>query len=69
MIEVKRYWKKKLVDRNITVEYSTEDDMIDIEIERKFKNGRTFDTSRISLHPSYIEPLHRLLTQVIKEES
>ena len=63
-MSVQHYYKKKLVDENIEVEYNSETDMIRIKIDRKLNNGVNIGSDYLDLHPSYVEPLHKLLTDV-----
>lgn len=64
-MSTKHYYKKKLVNGDIEVEYSSETDIISVSIERKLKNGAHLTTDYLELHLSYIEPLYKLLTEVI----
>lgn len=60
----KHYYKKKLVDQNLEVEYSSEEDMVTIRVENKLKMGASIGSEWMRIHPSYIEPLYKLLTEV-----
>lgn len=60
----KHYYKKKLVNNTIEVEYSSETDMIDITIEQKLVMGANIGYERMKIHPSYIEPLYKMLKEV-----
>lgn len=65
MSNTKHYWKKKLVNQNISVEYSSEDDEIYIIVDHKLKSGDSIGSDHMRIHPSYIEPLYKLLTEVV----
>ncbi|CAB4132373.1 hypothetical protein UFOVP253_11 [uncultured Caudovirales phage] len=62
----KQYYKKKLVNQNIEVEYSNETDEISIRIERKLKMGAHMGYDYLTIHPSYVEPLYKLLKAVME---
>lgn len=64
MSTVKEYWKKKLTNQNIEVEYSSEDDQIHVHITHKLNSGDVIGHDHIRFHPSYIEPLYKLLKAV-----
>lgn len=68
MSEIKRYWKKKLVDQNITVEYSSEEDEITIVIKEMLGNKVLLGLKSLTIDPSYVEPLYKLLKDVVKEQ-
>lgn len=68
MGDIKRYWKKKLTNQNLEVEYSSEEDEITIRYVHKLKMGASIGTDYLKIHPSYVEPLYQLLKEVTVEE-
>lgn len=65
MADIKHYYTKKLICENIAVEYSSEHDEIEIVIERQLVNGVRIGESYLRIHPSYVEPLCKLLKEVM----
>lgn len=64
----KHYYKKKLVNQNIEVEYSSEEDEITICVQHTLKTGDVIDNGYMRIHPSYVEPLYKLLKEVTKAD-
>jgi len=58
------YYKQKLVNQNISVEYSSEDDEITIRFEHKLNNGAHIGSDYMRIHPSYVKPLCDLLNNL-----
>jgi hypothetical protein len=67
-MNIKHYYKKKITNKNITVEYNSEDDEINIEYEHKLNNGASIGTDYLRIHPSYVKPLIEALQRVTKVE-
>lgn len=65
-MSIKHYYKKKLVNQNLEVEYNSEEDEITIRYEHKLNMGATMRTDYLRIHPSYVEPLCELLKEVTK---
>jgi len=66
----KHYYKKKLVNKNIQVEYSSEADEVTIIYNPKLvmntrMMGTSIGTPPMRIHPSCIKPLIELLKEVI----
>jgi hypothetical protein len=63
-MSITHYYKNKLVNENIEVEYDSEKDEITVVIHHKLNNGGALDNSIMWIHPSYVEPLTDLLRAV-----
>lgn len=59
--EITKYYKQKLVNGPLTVEYSSEDDSIIITIEHKLKMGATIGYDYMKIDPTAIKPLIAML--------
>lgn len=64
---VQHYWKKKLVDRTLEVEYNSETDKISITFDNRLVDGTSIFREHLTIPPDAVEPLYRLLTEVVKE--
>jgi len=68
MSKRKVYYKTRVSNQNITMEYSSETDIIIVTIERRLNNGAHIGTDTLEIHKSYVEPFKELLSEVIAEE-
>lgn len=68
-MSINRYYKKKLVNQNIEVEYNSGEDEVTIEFKHVLNSGDHIATDRMRIHPSYVEPLVDLLREIVKNES
>lgn len=68
MSTTKHYYKKKLVIKNLEVEYCSENDAITIKHDHTLRMGAVIGTDYMEIHPSYIEPLYKLLKQVMETD-
>lgn len=67
-MSVETYWKKKIKNQDLSVEYSSEEDMVTICYDHKLTTGTLISKNYLTIHPSYIEPLCELLRKVMEKE-
>lgn len=63
-MSIEHFYKKRLTNGGISVEYDSEREIISVSIEHKLVMGAVIGTDHFEIYPSYVEPLHELLTGV-----
>lgn len=60
------YYKTILNTEDMDVEYSSETDEVTVTFRHRIVKGDVIYTEHMSFHPSYVEPLTKLLKEVME---
>lgn len=62
--DVQHYKKSVFKIGNVQMTFNSENNEIELSIERTLNMGAYIGTDRISFHPSYIQPIRELLEEI-----